>query len=179
MVSIIIDSRRLKSSPSTGDWLIVRHWIPTPATSYRAKYLDPRPNAVVDIKDCRERTTCLLKINSLSKWNMKGIHGKPSYRYALLKGSNFVVSHLFSYGHIHVRHITQKVDDSSTCWSQFGFGVQHRHKETSQKGNGENFYITSTTFDHCSSLKNNANRMKQQVHIRIWLQYQNMMVVMA
>lgn len=54
MMSIIMDRPRLKSSPSTGDWLMVRHWIPTPATSYRAKYLDPRPNAVVDIRDWRE-----------------------------------------------------------------------------------------------------------------------------
>lgn len=53
-ISIIIDSRRLKSSPSTGDWLKVCHWIPTPATSYSAKYLEPNPKAVVDMKDCEE-----------------------------------------------------------------------------------------------------------------------------
>lgn len=34
---------------------MVRHWMPTPATSYRAKYLEPRPKAVVDIKDCRDK----------------------------------------------------------------------------------------------------------------------------
>lgn len=52
-MSIIMDRPRLKSSPSTGDWLMVLHWIPTPATSYSAKYLEPRPKAVVDIRDCR------------------------------------------------------------------------------------------------------------------------------
>lgn len=51
MISIIMERLRLKSSPSTGDWLMVRHWMPTPATSYRAKYLEPRPKAVVDIRD--------------------------------------------------------------------------------------------------------------------------------
>lgn len=51
MMSIIMDRPRLKSSPSTGDWLMVRHWMPTPATSYRAKYFEPRPKAVVDIRD--------------------------------------------------------------------------------------------------------------------------------
>lgn len=51
MMSIIMERPRLKSSPSTGDWLIVLHWMPTPATSYSAKYLEPRPNAVVDIRD--------------------------------------------------------------------------------------------------------------------------------
>lgn len=55
MISIIMDNRRLKSSPSTGDWLMVRHWMPTPATSYKAKYFEPRPKAVVDIRDCRKR----------------------------------------------------------------------------------------------------------------------------
>lgn len=51
-ISIIMDSRRLKSSPSTGDWLKVCHWMPTPATSYSAKYLEPSPKAVVDMRDC-------------------------------------------------------------------------------------------------------------------------------
>lgn len=164
MVSMTIDSRRLKSSPSTGDWLRVRHWIPTPATSYRAKYLDPRPNAVVDIKDCRhterERITNernVLKNNIKANyetnkyimcmnWNMGVIHGRSSYRYALLKGSDLVVSHLFSYGHIHVGYITQKVDDSSTCWGQFCFRVQHRHQKTSPKEIRENIYMTLNNF---------------------------------
>jgi len=54
-ISIIMDSRRLKSSPSTGDWLKVCHWMPTPATSYSAKYLEPSPKAVVDMRDCERR----------------------------------------------------------------------------------------------------------------------------
>lgn len=51
MINIIMERRRLKSSPSTGDWLKVCHWMPTPATSYRAKYLEPSPKAVVDMRD--------------------------------------------------------------------------------------------------------------------------------
>lgn len=34
---------------------MVRHWMPTPATSYNAKYLEPRPKAVVDIRDWKRR----------------------------------------------------------------------------------------------------------------------------
>ena len=70
-ISIIMDRPRLKSSPSTGDWRMVFHWMPTPDTSYRAKYLEPRPNAVVDIRDWRgeERKRGTHQVNQDFFWN--------------------------------------------------------------------------------------------------------------
>lgn len=141
MISIIMERPRLKSSPSTGDWLIVLHWMPTPATSYSAKYLEPRPKAVVDIRDWeRDEKWFLLRLLlclSLSKkkkrnpmWRQQvKVKEVQTYSNALLKGSDLIVRHLFPDGHVHVGHVAEKVDDSSTGRGQLGFRVDNWHQK--------------------------------------------------
>lgn len=48
-----------------------------------------------------------------------------TYSNALLKGSDLIMGHLFPNGHIHVGHIAEKVDNSSTGRSQLGLRVNN------------------------------------------------------